>query len=84
MGNLESAMFPASDNLDIAMDYFKRAVAIRTDAGDIAAGLLANSLLCMSRVHFFRAEYEEAYNLIAQSEALFFRTAGADAHFMAQ
>ena len=80
MGNLEAA----SDNLDDAMDYFKRAIAIRIDAGDMAASLLANSYLCMSRVHFLRGEYADAFNLLAQSEALFFRTAGADAHFMAQ
>jgi len=80
MGILEST----SDNLVEAMDYFKRAVAIRTEAGDAAAALLANSYLCMSRVYFLWCQYEAAFNVLGQSEALFFRTAGADAHFMAQ
>ena len=80
MGNLESA----TDNLDEAMEYFKRAIAIRVEGGDTAASLLANSYLCTSRVYFLRGEHEVAFNLLAQSEALFFRTAGADAHFMAQ
>src|SRR6266536_852663 len=80
MGILEST----SDNLVEAMDYLKRAVAIRTEAGDAAAALLANSYLCMSRVHYLWGEYETAFNVLGQSEALFFRTAGADAHFMAQ
>jgi len=79
MGNLESTC----DNLDTAMDYFKRSIAIRIEAGDMAASLLANSYLCMSRVHYLRSEFDEAFNLLGQSEALFFRTAGADAHFMA-
>jgi tetratricopeptide (TPR) repeat protein len=80
MGNLEFA----SDNLDEAMDYFRRAITVRINAGDTAASLLANSYLCMSRVHYLRGEYEEAFSLLAQSEALYFLTAGADAHFMAQ
>jgi tetratricopeptide (TPR) repeat protein len=80
MGNLEAA----SENLDLSLEYFKRAIAIRIDSGDVAASLLANSYLCMARVHYLRREYDEAFNLLGQSEALFFRTAGADAHFMAQ
>ena len=80
MGNLEFAAF----NLNEAMDYFKRAIAIRSNAGDKAAILLASSYLCMSRVFYLRGEYDEAVNLLAQSEALYFRTAGADAHFMVQ
>jgi len=80
MGNLEFA----SDNLITAMDYFKQAISIGLDAGDSAASLLANSYLCQSRVHFLWAEYEIVYNLLAQSEALFVRTTGANAHFMAQ
>lgn len=84
MGNLESAVYPGVDNLDLAMDYFKRAVAIRIMPGDEKASLLANSYLCMSRVHYLRGEYDEAYKLLSQSEALYFRIAGADAHFMAQ
>ena len=80
MGILEST----SDNLVEAMDYFKRAVAIRTDAGDSAASLLANSYLCMSRVYFLWNDYQAAFNMLGKSEALFVRTSGADAHFMAQ
>jgi tetratricopeptide (TPR) repeat protein len=80
MGNLEAA----SDSLDEAMDYFNRAIAIRIEAGDMAASLLANSYLCLSRVHFLQGRYEEAFKMLAESEALFFRTTGADAHFMAQ
>jgi len=82
MGNLESAYFPGNDTLDLAMDYFKRAIKLREGAGDIASSLLANSYLCMSRVHYLRAQYEDAFNLLAQSEALYVRTAGANTHFM--
>ena len=80
MGNLESA----SDNLQEAMSYFKKAIDIRLKADDSAASLLANSYLCQSRVHYLWGEYETAFNLLAKSEALFVRTSGADAHFMAQ
>lgn len=83
MGNLESA----SKNLDEAMEYFKRAIAIRVDGGngkdDLAAILLAVSYLCVSRVHFMKEDYETALNMVAKSEALLFRTSGANA-FMAQ
>lgn len=84
MGNLESA----SKNFDEAMEYFKRAIAIRVEGGnvrdDTAAILLAVSYLCVSRVHFLKEDYETALNMCAQSEALFFRTSGANAQFMAQ
>jgi len=83
MGNLESA----SKNFDEAMEYFKRAIAIRVEGGnvrdDTAAILLAVSYLCVSRVHFLKEDYETALNMCAQSEALFFRTSGANAQFMA-
>ena len=84
MGNLESAYYPGTDTLYLAMDYFKRAIALREAAGDIASSLLANSYLCMSRVYYLRRQYEEAFNLLAQSEALYVRTSGANTHFMAQ
>lgn len=80
MGNLESA----SGNFDEAIDFFEKAIAIRLSAGDAAASLVANSYLCLSRVHFLRLEYENSFNLLGESEALFFRIAGADSHFMAQ
>jgi len=79
MGNLETA----TDNLDDAMDYFERAIAIRVDGGDTAASLLAFSYLCMSRVHYLRGEYDTAQKIVAQSEFLFSHTSGADALFMA-
>jgi tetratricopeptide (TPR) repeat protein len=84
MGNIESA----SNNFDEAMEYFKRAIAIRVDdvnnKDDTAAILLAVSYLCVSRVHFLKEDYETSLNMCAQSEALFFRTSGANAQFMAQ
>lgn len=84
MGNLESA----SNNFDEAMDYFNRSIAIRVNdvnnKDDTAAVLLAVSYLCVSRVHFLKEEYEPSLNMVAQSEALFFRTSGANAQFMAQ
>jgi hypothetical protein len=83
MGNLESADTTA-DNLEKAMEYFERAIAIRLEGGDAAASLLANSYLCISRVYYLRKEYKTAQDMVAQSEALFFRISGADAHFMAQ
>jgi hypothetical protein len=84
MGNLESADSSSTDNLEKAMRYFERAIAIRIDGGDTAASLLAISYLCISRVYFLRKEYTAAENMVRQSDALFFRTSGADAHFMAQ
>lgn len=84
MGNLESAVFPANENLDEAMAYFKRAVDIRVRAGNHASTLLANSYLCQSRVYYLKGEYQNALAPIADSEALFRRTVGSDAHFMAQ
>jgi tetratricopeptide (TPR) repeat protein len=80
MGNLESA----AGNLDEALDYFNKAIAIRSKAGDTAASLLATSYLCLSRVYFLRGDYDKAFNLLGESEALFFRIGGPDGHFMAQ
>lgn len=37
----------------------------------------------MSRVHFLKKDYDEAFTMLAQSEALLYRISGADAHFMA-
>ncbi len=71
-------------NLDEASAYFSRAIAIRSKAGDAAPALLANSYLCMSRVHFHKKDYDQAFAMLAQSEALYFRTSGPNAHFMAQ
>ncbi|KAH7416708.1 P-loop containing nucleoside triphosphate hydrolase protein [Cadophora sp. MPI-SDFR-AT-0126] len=78
MGLLEST----SDNLSKAKEYFNQAIAIRFACGDSASSLLANSYLCMSRVHFLEKEYDQAFNMLAQSEALYVRTSGANAHFM--
>ena len=80
MGNLESA----TDNFDKAIEYFERAIAIRIGGGDRAASPLAHSYLCKSRVYYLRKEYDLASDMLARSEALFFRISGADAHFMAQ
>jgi len=80
MGNLESAC----DNLDEAMEYFNRAVALRLAAGDIAAGLLAITYICIARVHYLKRMYEEAYKMTAKSEALFVRTAGENNNWLAQ
>jgi len=84
MGNLEAADSAAADNLEKATSYFERAIAIRFAGGDTANSLLANSYLCMSRVYFSKKEYEDALTMLGQSEALFYRLSGADAHFMAQ
>jgi tetratricopeptide (TPR) repeat protein len=83
MGNLESAD-TAADNLEKAVEYFERAIAIRLEGGDGAGSVLANSYLCMSRVYYLQKEYKTAQDMVAQSEALFFRLSGADIHFMAQ
>jgi hypothetical protein len=84
MGNLEAADSSAADNLENAANYFQRAIAIRIAGGDTANSLLANSYLCMSRVHFLKQEYDDALALLSKSEALFYRISGADAHFLAQ
>jgi tetratricopeptide (TPR) repeat protein len=84
MGNLEFADTVAADNLEKATDYFNRAIAIRVTHGDTANSLLANSYLCMSRVYFLGKEYDKALAMLGQSEALYYRISGADAHFMAQ
>lgn len=80
MGNLESA----SDNLDEAMEHFNRAVSLRLAAGDPAAILLATTYICIARVYFLKGDYNEAFKMTAQCEALFVRTAGADNHFLAK
>jgi hypothetical protein len=80
MGNLEYAV----DNLPEAMDYYNQAIEIRIRAGDAAANLLAISYLCLSRVYFLQKEYDTAFKILGKSEALFVRTAGAAAPFMAQ
>jgi hypothetical protein len=84
MGFLESAVSVAADNLEKVTDYFDRAITIRVAHGDTANSLLANSYLCMSRVHFLGKEYDKALAMLGQSKALYYRIAGADAHFMAQ
>jgi hypothetical protein len=80
MGQLESA----TQNPEKAMEYLMKAIDIRIDAGDTAASLLANSYLCLSRAYIIQGKHQAAFNSLAQSEALYFRTAGADAHFMSQ
>lgn len=84
MGNLEATDWTSEDNLEKAADYLNRAITIRVTHGDTAINPLANSYLCMSRVHLLKREYEKAIAILGQSEALFFRIHGADSHFMAQ
>ena len=79
MGNLESAC----DNLDEALEYFNRAARLRLAAGDTAASLLATTYLCTARAHFLKGDYDKAYKITAESEALFVRTSGTDNHFFA-
>ncbi|PVH79051.1 TPR-like protein [Cadophora sp. DSE1049] len=79
MGHLETT----SENLVEATDYLQRAIEIRLAGGDAASNLLAISYLCLGRVHFLQEEYEKAFDIVAQSEALFFRTSGANAPLMA-
>lgn len=81
MGNLETAC----DNLEKAREFFDKAIAIRVNGGDANASLLANSYLCLSTVFYRRREFETAFSMVGQSEALFFRTsAGAETLFNAQ
>jgi tetratricopeptide (TPR) repeat protein len=80
MGNLELA----SNNYDESIDYLNKAIAIRIDKGDVAGTLLANSYLCLARAYLYKKDYEKAFTILGQSEALFFRTGGPDTHFMAQ
>lgn len=84
MGNLESTDTIAVNNVEKATDYFNRAIAIRVAHGDAANSLLANSYLCMSRVPFLAGDYEKSSAILGQSEALYYRISGADAHFFAQ
>jgi hypothetical protein len=84
MGNLESTDTVAVDNLKRATDYFNRAITIRVAHGDTANSLLANSYLCMSQVPFLAGDYEKSLVILGQSEALYYRISGADAHFFAQ
>ncbi len=80
MGNLEYA----SDNMIDAMDYYTRAIDIRNRSGDAAVNLLAISYLCQSRVYFNQKDHETAFKTLGKAEALFVRTSGAGAPFMAQ
>ena len=84
MGNLEWADSTAPDHLEKASRFFERAIAIRIQGGDVAASLLANTYLCMSRVYFSRKEYTPAKQKLLEAQALFSRTASADENFMAQ
>lgn len=79
MGNLEYA----AGNQTEAMKYLDRAIDIRSRAGDQAAILLAMSYLCISRVFYAREDYETAFKMLGKSEALFVRTIGQQANFMA-
>lgn len=65
------------------MEYYVKAVAIRSAQGDRSAGFLAITYLCIGRLLYFQEKYEEAKKYLASSEALFVRTSGADTHFMA-
>ena len=80
MGILEET----SDNLGEASEYLEHAIAIRTAAGDPHTTLLANSYLCFSRVYSARGDWPKAFQLVGQAEALFSRTVGDGAPFMAQ
>lgn len=79
MGNLETGC----GRYEEAMDHFTKAVNIRRDLGDRAAGQLALTYLCIGRLYYFQRKFDEAMKRLAQSEALFVRTSGADTHFMA-
>jgi len=79
MGNLEYA----AGNQVEAKRYLDRAIAIRQTAGDDAAGLLATSYLCISRVYYADRDYKTAFHMVGKAESLFVRTIGAAAHFMA-
>lgn len=80
MGNLESAC----ENLKEALEYFNRALDIRTRVGDSAASLLAITYICIARAHYLKGEYSQAIKLTDRSEALFVRSAGPKHHFLAQ
>jgi len=80
MGNLESA----TGNLDDAMKFFEKEIAVRIDAGDAAATLLANSYLCLSRVYHLKREYEQSFKILAEAEALFFRTSASNDYFLSR
>lgn len=79
MGNLEYAV----GNLAEAKRCLETAIQIRQTGGDEAAGLLATSYLCISRVHYANKDYKTAFHMVGKSESLFIRTIGAAAHFMA-
>jgi len=72
------------DSLVEASEYFEHAIAIRTAAGDPHTTLLGNSYLCYSRVYSARGEWQKAFQLVGQAEALFSRTVGGGAPLMAQ
>lgn len=79
MGNLETGC----GRYEEAMDYYTKAIAIRTTQGESAAGQLALTNLCIGRLCYFRKEYDEAMKFLASSEELFVQTSGADTYFMA-
>lgn len=79
MGNLETG----SGRYKEAIEYFAKAVTIRSAQGDFAAGQLALTYLCMGRLYSFQRKYDEAMRSLANAEALFVRTCGAETHFMA-
>lgn len=79
MGNLETGCGRYQE----AMEYFTRAIEIRVALGDIAAGQLALTYLCIARLYYFEGKYGESMKTLALSEAMFVRTSGAETHFMA-
>ena len=48
------------------------------------ASLLANSYLGIARLCYLREEYDNAFHLLAKSEALFLQKLGANSYFMAK
>jgi tetratricopeptide (TPR) repeat protein len=78
MGNLETGC----GRYEEAMEHFTKAVVIRRALGDRAAGQLALTYLCIGRLYYFQQKFEEAMKMLADSEALFVRTSGAETHFM--
>jgi tetratricopeptide (TPR) repeat protein len=79
MGNLETGC----GRYEEAMVYFTKVVNIRRAQGDRAAGRLALVYLCIGRLYYFQRKFEEAMKMLADSEALFVRSTGAETHFMA-
>lgn len=79
MGNLETAQ----GRYEEALDFFQRAIQIRTAIGDAGAGQLALTYMCLARLYYYRQKFEEGMKMLASAEALFVRTQGAETHFMA-